>query len=127
MYRILVADDEQDIREALVDMIELLDTPDDCQLEILEVSDGESAYDKIMEQDFDLLITDLRMPKLEGNDLIAKLTINREKLPTHVIVISGYIQVSEDERNIDNVYFYSKPIPYEQVAKLIENLIKANC
>ena len=124
MYRILIADDEQDIREALTEMINLLDLPDGASLEIFEAADGAAAYDQIMQQDYNLLITDLKMPKLEGNDLIAKLTLNREKLPKHVIVLSGYIPQEDNQRQIDNVYFYAKPIPYDDVTKLIVQLIE---
>lgn len=124
MYRILIADDEKDIREALVEMINLLDLPPNCELEIEQAEDGENAYDQIIKQDFDLLITDLKMPKLEGNDLIAKLTTIREKLPKHVIVLSGFIPAEDNQRQIDNVYFYSKPIPYEDVTNLLEKLIR---
>lgn len=121
-YRILIADDEELIRALVKDQIEFINLPENIELSIFEAADGEEAYDQLIQSQYDLLITDLGMPKLEGNDLIAKLTLNRDLFPKHIIVISGYINVTEEERHIDNVYFYSKPLP-DEMQETIERLI----
>lgn len=122
MYRILIADDEDLIRTLIREMIEMVDLPDGRTIDILEASNGEEAYEVLHKEQFDLLITDLNMPKLEGNDLIGKLTLNREVLPKHIIVVSGLISISEEDRKIDNVYFFSKPFT-DELYPVLEELI----
>jgi CheY-like chemotaxis protein len=81
--RVLMAEDEpmaaEVIEEALVD----------AGFEVLAATDGQEAADLAAEGvDFDLLLTDLRMPRLDGKELIARLRAERPDLP--VVVMTGF-------------------------------------
>ena len=58
--RVLVADDEESIREMLAKTLALAD------YEVHTVPDGQAAVDSLRAEAFDLLITDLSMPRLDG-------------------------------------------------------------
>ena len=78
--RILVVDDEEIIRESLSFILR----KEGYSVE--EAENGKAAYDKLLEESFDLVITDLEMPQMKGIELleeIIKLNIN-----TSVIIVS---------------------------------------
>lgn len=83
VLRVLMAEDEplaaEVIEEALVD----------AGFEVLAAADGQAALDIASDGiGFDLLLTDLKMPRLDGKELIAKLRASRPDLP--VVVMTGY-------------------------------------
>lgn len=80
-YRILVVDDEPQIREIVV---ELLSSEGYI---CTEASDGEEATKQIEENKFDLLVTDFRMPNMDGSELINWCRENKYHFP--VIFITG--------------------------------------
>src|SRR4051812_12704662 len=79
---ILIADDEESIRHVLVVLLE------ERGYEVRAVSDGAEALRELQARDYDALVTDVRMPKLGGLELV------REALKTSpeitVIVMSAY-------------------------------------
>lgn len=81
--RVLLAEDEplaaEVIEECLVE----------AGFEVLAANDGQAAIDLAANgADFDLLLTDLRMPRLDGKELIARLRADRPDLP--VVVMTGF-------------------------------------
>jgi CheY-like chemotaxis protein len=81
--RVLMAEDErlaaEVIEEGLVE----------AGFEVLAANDGQEAFDLAANgADFDLLLTDLKMPRLDGKELIARLRAERPDLP--VVVMTGY-------------------------------------
>ena len=81
--RVLMAEDEplaaEVIEEGLVE----------AGFEVLAANDGQEALDLAANgAAFDLLLTDLKMPRLDGKELIAKLRARRPDLP--VVVMTGF-------------------------------------
>ena len=60
MYKILIADDEQKIREVLREYAEFEGH------EIVEAADGMQAVELVRKQEFDIIILDVMMPRLDG-------------------------------------------------------------
>ncbi len=82
MRRVLIADDEESIRHVLVTLL------GERGFEVRAVADGEEALRELSTADFDALVTDVRMPKLNGLDLVrAAQTASPE---TTIIVMSAY-------------------------------------
>ncbi|HEY5947487.1 MAG TPA: sigma-54 dependent transcriptional regulator [Kofleriaceae bacterium] len=82
MARILIADDEAGIREFVTDSLELDDHA------VVAAKDGKEAARLLDERGFDLVITDLKMPGLDGMAILRKV---RSELPeTEVIVMTGH-------------------------------------
>ena len=85
MNRVLVVEDEKMIRKGIVTMLGRYDTPIG---EITECRNGLEALEALNKQEYDLCFTDIRMPKMDGLTLVAK--INEMDLKMKVVVISGY-------------------------------------
>lgn len=85
MYKIMAADDESYIREALQRLIpwEMLD----CQL-CKTVANGQTLIDEIEQEHPDILITDIRMPQLDGLDVCRYVHENCPEI--QVIILSAY-------------------------------------
>lgn len=85
MNKILIAEDEKFIRKGLHTMLQRAPiTVDD----ILEARDGEEAWEIIQNQHIDLLITDVRMPRMDGIELVSRLSNLPD--PPLTLVVSGY-------------------------------------
>ena len=81
--RVLMAEDEKLAAEVLEAALV------DAGFEVLAANDGQEALDLASNgAGFDLLLTDLKMPRLDGKELIAKLRASRPDLP--VVVMTGY-------------------------------------
>ena len=81
--RVLMAEDEWLAAEVLEEGLI------DAGFEVLPARDGEAALDLVTAgAGFDVLLTDLRMPRLDGRELIARLRACRPDLP--VVVMTGY-------------------------------------
>ena len=86
MLKIIVADDEP----FFIDGLKILINWEKHGYEIIEVAyNGEEALEKIVSQQPDVVITDLRMPGIEGLELVRKCT-KELHLKTKFVVISGY-------------------------------------
>src|ERR1700682_4019022 len=82
MRRVLIADDEESIRHVLCELL------NERGYEVRAVADGEEAVRELTSRDYDALVTDVRMPKMNGLDLIrAAQGISPE---TTIIVMSAY-------------------------------------
>jgi two-component system, NarL family, nitrate/nitrite response regulator NarL len=82
---VLIADDHPLFREAIARVI--AQRPD---LELVaEASDGSAALDKIRELTPDVAVIDVRMPELDGSDVLVAL--RTEGLPTNVVFLSAFL------------------------------------
>src|SRR5438105_12273170 len=79
---ILIADDEESIRHVLVVLLE------ERGYEVRAVSDGEEALRELRARDYDALVTDVRMPRLDGLTLVRKALEASPEIT--VIVMSAY-------------------------------------
>lgn len=118
---VLICDDEAEIRELIRDTI-VQAYP---SLNIVEAGDGSEAYAKASRQYFDLVITDVHMPKRDGVKLVQSFEQLKDGFrPKRVIVISGKV-TEEDMRNNDigSVVFLPKPCDFnllkQEVAKAL--------
>src|SRR5690554_7148581 len=85
MYKVLVADDEKWIRKGIAKKTVSSGLAIE---EVFEASDGQEAYELAAKVRPDIILTDIKMPYLNGLEFIEKI---RELLPTvKVIVTSGY-------------------------------------
>jgi excisionase family DNA binding protein len=107
--RILVADDEESIRELLVRALEV------AEYEVQAVPDGASAVDRLRLAPCDLLIADLRMPGMDGLSLISEARRLYPDLP--VVIITGYSSESSaiDAINLGVTGYLRKPFRVPQV------------
>jgi len=82
MTRILIADDHAIVRKGLVQI--LAESPDSVMVD--EAGSGEDALDKILENDYDLVLLDISMPGKGGFDVLHEIKISKPGVP--VVMLS---------------------------------------
>jgi PAS domain S-box-containing protein len=115
--RILVADDERNLREILVEYLE--EWGHIC----IQAVNGEQAWDLFRErpQFFDLVLSDIKMPVLNGIELIKKIKESYPNSQTKTILTTGGIERSQEaEINSDAIIY--KPFTQEGIQKSIKKV-----
>ncbi len=82
MAKILIIDDEKAIRNALRDILE------HEKHKVEEAEDGASGLEKAKKSKFDVVLCDIKMPKMDGMEMLEKLMAHDDSIP--VIMISGH-------------------------------------
>ncbi|HBZ01861.1 MAG TPA: hypothetical protein DEO84_11135, partial [candidate division Zixibacteria bacterium] len=80
--KILIVDDNPNMSVLLSDILEIFD------FEGLHAADGDEALDKLRRDKYDMVFTDLRMPKMDGLDLLKAIKSEHPGMP--VVVVTGY-------------------------------------
>ncbi|HEY4619846.1 MAG TPA: sigma-54 dependent transcriptional regulator [Nitrospirota bacterium] len=116
--RILLVDDDADIRET---MVTLLTMNDYC---VTSVADGQSAIEEVKKEKFNIVITDLMMPKMTGIDVIKNLKAIDPDL--QCIVITGYATVSTavDAMKAGAYDYLMKPFNGTEVLMLLKRVME---
>ncbi len=112
MPSILIADDEKELIETLKEAF----TMSFPNIIIVTANDGIEAYRKARNQSFNLICTDLRMPKLNGCDLIRALREQVSNQETPIFLISGHSK--EDQKitkELKNIFIYDKPFAIKEI------------
>jgi len=87
MTSICLVDDDENVREVFSMFIEE-NYPD---VMITECGNGYEALEKIQQQKFDLLISDLKMPDMDGEELISRLDQYPDTRPLNVLILTGFL------------------------------------
>lgn len=92
---------------------------------VTEARTGEAALEILDDQDFDLLVTDMVMPRVDGATLINTARKTRPALP--VICISGYTReaVANEVASLANVHFLPKPFSLKQLAGMVRGALES--
>jgi two-component system response regulator YesN len=117
MWKVMIVDDERWIRRGLIQSIPW----DQFGLELVgEAGDGQEAYAIALEKKPDLLFLDMRMPGLDGKELLAMLDRDMPELLT--VIISGYSDFEYTKEAIRHKAFdyLLKPVKKEELASLLE-------
>ena len=112
-FRILVVDDEEDVRGTLSDMIEGLD------YQVVVAENGNEALERIKTEKIDLIITDLSMPKMNGLELIVNSKQINPNIPIAVISAFGNVENTTDALTRGAFSFIAKPFKISQIKELI--------
>ena len=117
MARILVVDDEEKIRKLLKIMLSLKGHSVD------EAEDGEEALAKIEEDAYDLIIADIKMPKLDGMELLKRINAMEVQIP--VIFITAYATVDSavEAMKLGAVDYISKPFEEDRIILTVEKAL----
>lgn len=117
--RVLIAEDNTDLRELLQEIME------DVGHEVIAASNGNEALEYIEspKEMIDLLITDVQMPGLKGDGLLAAIQENRAEAP--VIVITGHGSVAQAVEMVKAGAFQylTKPFDPEDLLRVVEEAL----
>ncbi|MGD8913919.1 MAG: response regulator [Candidatus Thiodiazotropha sp.] len=115
MRRILITDDEPHVLRVLKLSLER------HGYQVDQALNGEIALEKIMQQEPDVLITDIHMPKLTGEALCKRIQAELQQRGFLIFVLTSRTEIEHREwsRQIDNLQFLEKPV---SIRKLIARL-----
>ena len=117
-YTVLIIDDEKNIREGLGAALELEDYT------VALASDGKEGLERIQKGDIDLVITDLRMPKISGEQVLAKITAENPGIPVIVLTGHGSIDSAVDAMRNGAYDFLTKPLNLDQLILIVKRALQ---
>ncbi len=114
---ILIVDDEKNTREGLKQFLESQD------YEVLTANDGQDGLRQFLEEKPDLVLADIRMPGIDGVQLLAKIKSQNASIP--VILLTAYGSVEDAVKAMKNGAFYylTKPVNLEELEFLIKKAL----
>ena len=117
-FRILVIDDEKNIREGLQIALE------DEGYEVLTAEDGTSGLHTALSEAIDLIITDLRMPGTSGQEVLQKVTSQTPGVPVIVLTGHGTVETAVDAMRMGAYDFLTKPLDLERLSLLVKRALQ---
>ena len=116
-FKLLIADDEKNIREGLAAALEMDGYETVC------AADGDEAWKLFGKGDIDLVITDLRMPGMGGEELMRRINAEAPGLP--VIILTGHGTVENAVNAMrDGAYdFLTKPLNLDRLSLLVKRAL----
>lgn len=116
--RILVVDDDDSVRRMLVEILEFEG------YDVEAVAEGQSALEKVLSQPFDLVLTDLEMPRMNGITLVSELRKLRN--PPVAIMMTGYgtVESALGAMRAGAWDYILKPFQLEEVLHLVARALQ---
>jgi DNA-binding NtrC family response regulator len=117
--RILIVEDDDRQRQRLQQLLE-----GEAQYQVEAVSNGHEALERLAGRTFSLVLTDLRMPHVDGMQLLKE--IEKRALPVSVIVMTGdsSIQEAVEALHLGAYDFLVKPVDVEHVRRLVQRALR---
>ena len=118
MTRVLIVDDERKMRRVLQILLEQIG------LESVAAENGEEALDKFAAENIDLVLTDLRMPGIDGIELLKRLREQEADLPVIVLTAHGTVQTAVEAMKHGAVDYVLKPFDLEAIELVIRKALE---
>ena len=118
MATILITDDEVNIVSGLKYAFE------DEGYTVLSANNGLEAWHLVNTNAVDLVITDLRMPEMDGYELIRKISASYPMLPIIVLTGHGTIETAVETMRDGAVDFFTKPVDLDKLLLVVKKSIK---
>ncbi|MEY4594044.1 MAG: hypothetical protein RIQ47_454 [Bacteroidota bacterium] len=117
MSKVLIIDDEKAIRNALRDILEFE------KYEVEEAADGADGIRLATEGGFDLVLCDIKMPKVDGMEVLSKLQELHPDLPVVMITGHGTIDTAVEALKKGAYDFISKPPDLNRLLVTVRNAL----
>lgn len=114
--RVLVVDDEEDIRLGLRKLISRLGA------DVRVAADGEEALEVVRAEGTDLVLTDLTMPRMGGQELLVAVKTLSPETPVVILTGFGTIQTAVASLQAGAAHFMIKPFENDEVQSLVSRL-----
>jgi two-component system, chemotaxis family, chemotaxis protein CheY len=120
-YTALVVEDSPTMRQLIVFALRRLKT-----LRVTEADDGVDALKKLQGSKFDILITDINMPIMDGLKLVSMVRkdANHKDIPIVIITTEGAAEDRERALALGANAYITKPIQAPQVIETVKELLK---
>ena len=119
LYRIMLVDDEEEVRKAI---IRNMDWEKLGFTVVGDAENGEDALEKLEQWEPDVVITDIRMPYMDGLTLTARI---REKYPSmKILIFSGYddFEYAKQAIKLNVTEYILKPVNSEELSVILKRI-----
>jgi DNA-binding response OmpR family regulator len=107
--KVLVVDDEKNIRLTIAQSLQKLD------LEVEDAVNGEEALQKIRQDDFQLVLLDLKLPGMDGMEVLRKVRSFNKRIKILIITAHGTVENAVDAMKLGAVDFIQKPFTPDEI------------
>ena len=125
-YKLMIIEDEEGVRDLIETTIkDALNFP----VELTMFDNGEDALAESLKNKYDLVITDFKLPGLNGLEYIDELRKSPENKSIPIIFISGFftdLAVTPNAGNSDSVVFMDKPFNVEKLARKVKLMLRTS-
>lgn len=120
-FKVVVAEDNDQLREMIQMILETMEIGH--SIEVSHARNGLEAYKLLRELPYDLLITDLNMPKIDGESLLEiRADANFKSHKMKVLILAGDPKAVQ-HLYTDSVYTLPKPFDAERFIKLLKIIL----
>ena len=120
MSKILIIEDEEPIRRVLVRIL----NEEDSNFKIHEASDGKKGLESISKENFDLVLCDIKMPKIDGIELLQRTRKKNSSLPFIMLTGHGNIETAVESMKLGAYDFISKPPDLNRLITSVRNALE---
>jgi len=111
---ILVVEDDTENRAAMVKVLE------NAEYTVLETDNGQQALDLLNQEDIDILVTDLRLPVMDGVELLKHAKAIQQDLEVIMITGHGTVEIAVEAIKEGAYDFITKPVKKAQLLRGVE-------
>lgn len=116
--RLLLVDDDDSLRRVLEFQLA------EAGFEVTSEADGGEALQKFSREAFDCLITDWRMPRLSGSQMVSQATAINSEVPIIVITAFGDVEIAVEAMRGGAFDFITKPFNRDEILLTVEKALK---
>ena len=117
-FTILVIDDEENIRNGLASNFEMEDYT------VRTASNGRQGLELVSKGDIDLVVTDLRMDGISGEEVLRRVTTETPGIPVIVLTGHGSIDAAVDAMKNGAYDFLTKPLNLDQLNAIVKRALE---
>ncbi|MBQ0039689.1 MAG: sigma-54-dependent Fis family transcriptional regulator [Treponema sp.] len=118
-FTLLIIDDEKNIRDGLAANFELED------YNVKTAASGEEGIELISKGDIDLVITDLRMPGISGEEVLKHVATVTPGIPVIILTGHGSIDAAVDAMRHGAYDFLTKPLNLDQLGLIVKRALES--
>lgn len=116
--KILIVDDEKNIRLTLKSCL------DEEGFEIDIAINGEEALKKILSNNYDLVLLDLKMPGMDGMEVLKEIRKKGNEINVIIMTAYGTVEKAVEAMKLGAIDFLSKPFTPEEIRKIVKSVLK---
>ena len=120
MTKILIIEDEEPIRRVLVRI--LID--ENKNFQITEAKNGKEGISYLKKEKFDLVLCDIKMPKMDGIEVLQEAKINNINIPFIILTGHGNLETAVDAMKLGAYDFISKPPDLNRLLTTVRNALE---
>ncbi|HEY1362785.1 MAG TPA: response regulator [Xanthobacteraceae bacterium] len=119
MAKIILAEDDGDMRRFLVRALQ------NAGYEVISFDNGLSAYQRLREEPFELLLTDIVMPEMDGIELARRATELDPDIKIMFITGFAAVALNSDQSAAKNAKVLSKPVHLRELVNEVHKMLAA--